>query len=199
MIAVIDYGMGNLRSVAKALEFVGAKVVVTQDPKEIERAEKVVLPGVGAMEQAMQRINSLKLADVIKEATKQKKPFLGICLGLQLLFNESEEGGKIKGLEIIPGSVKKFKKLKVPHIGWNQIKKTSEGCPLFKGIPEDAFFYFCHSYFVEPEDKSAVATRTDYGVDFASSICKENIFGVQFHPEKSQDFGLKILDNFVKL
>ncbi len=198
MIAVIDYGMGNLRSVQKALESVGAKTVVTQSAKEIKQADKIVLPGVGAIEQAMQRLSSLNLVEVIKETIRQNKPFLGICLGLQLLFSESEEGGKVEGLGIIPGNVKKLKGLKVPHIGWNQIRRTSKECLLFKGIPEEAFFYFCHSYYVEPQDKKIVSLNTEYGLNFCSGICKENIFGVQFHPEKSQVFGLKILENFVK-
>jgi len=199
MIAVIDYGMGNLRSVQKALELVGAKAQITQNPKDIKQADKVVLPGVGAMQQAMERLSSLKLIPAIKESIQEKKPFLGICLGFQLLFFESEEGGKVSGLGIIPGKVKKLRSLKVPHIGWNQIKKTSQDCPLFKDVAEESFFYFCHSYFVSPEDASIIATKTEYGVDFASSICKENIFGVQFHPEKSQSVGLKFLENFVKL
>ncbi|MDP2938977.1 MAG: imidazole glycerol phosphate synthase subunit HisH [Candidatus Omnitrophota bacterium] len=199
MIAVIDYGMGNLHSVQKALEFVGAKVFVTQNADEIKQAQKLVLPGVGAMQQAMERLNYLGLVDVIKEAVNQNKPFLGICLGLQLLFQESQEGGQVKGLGIIPGSVKKLSNLKVPHIGWNQIKKINPECPLFKDIPEGAFFYFCHSYYVEPKDLIWIATQTEYATNFASSICGNNIFGVQFHPEKSHILGLKVLENFVRL
>jgi imidazole glycerol phosphate synthase subunit hisH (EC 2.4.2.-) len=199
MIAVIDYGMGNLRSVQKALESAGAKAMITQSALEIKQADKVVLPGVGAMQQAIERLTALNLVAAIKEAVTQKKPFLGICLGLQLLFSESEEGGKVKGLEIIPGNVKKLKSPKVPHIGWNQIKLAKNNCPLFKEIVEGSFFYFCHSYYVAPQETSVIATKTEYGTDFTSAVWKENIFGVQFHPEKSQAIGLKVLENFVKL
>ncbi len=199
MIAVIDYGMGNLRSVQKALELFGAKAVITQNPREIKNAEKLVLPGVGAMPLAMESLNALKLIPALKDGIKQNKPFLGICLGLQLLFSESAEGGKVKGIGLLSGQVKKFSDLKVPHIGWNQIKNTTPLCPLFKGVADGSFFYFCHSYYVVPKEASIVATKTEYGVEFTSGIWKENIFGVQFHPEKSQALGLKILENFVNL
>lgn len=199
MIAVIDYGSGNLRSVVKALESVGAEAIVTQNAKEITNANKIVLPGVGAMEQAMQRLKDLNLTSAIQETIKGNKPFLGICLGLQLLFSESEEGGKVKGLEVIPGKVKKLKGQKVPHIGWNQVKIVSKENPLFKGIPDESSFYFCHSYYVTPEEVSIVAAKTDYGINFTSAIWKNKLFGVQFHPEKSQALGLRLLENFVKL
>lgn len=195
MIAIIDYGMGNLRSVQKAFEAVGAPAQIIQEAKEIKSAEKMVLPGVGAMAGAMQRLEELGLVSVIKEVIKKGKPFLGICLGMQLLFNESEEGGKVHGLGVIPGSVKKFRSLKVPHIGWNQLKKQKP-CPLFEGVEPDAFVYFCHSYFCQPEDRTIIATETNYGVNFASAICKDNLWAVQFHPEKSQQLGLRMLKNF---
>lgn len=199
MIVVIDYGSGNLRSVAKALEAVGARTIVTQSAKEIKSADKIVLPGVGAMKEAMESLENLKLIQAIKDAIKSNKPFLGICLGLQLLFEESEEGGKVKGLGILSGRVLKLKAEKIPHIGWNQIKIADKANPLFKGINEGASFYFCHSYYVSPTDKSVIAAETLYGTDFTSSIWKDNLFGVQFHPEKSQAMGLKVLENFVKL
>lgn len=199
MIAIIDYGMGNLRSVQKALEKAGAKTTVTQNPDVIRRAEKIVLPGVGAMKPAMARLRSLKLIAPIKSAIAKGKPFLGICLGLQLLFEESEEGGAVKGLGIFKGSVKKFKGIKVPHMGWNQIHVNDRACPIFLGIPDLADVYFCHSYFVNPGDAHVTVTTTDYKNDFTSSVRKGNIFGVQFHPEKSQEVGLKLLKNFIKM
>ena len=199
MIAVIDYGMGNLRSVQKALEKVGAKATITQHADEITRAQKVVLPGVGAIKAAMDKLESLQLIESIKTALASKKPFLGICLGLQLLFEESNEGGVVKGLGIFTGKVTRFTDLKVPHMGWNQIAVQQKTCPLFKGIAADSNVYFCHSYYVLPRANDVVAATTDYGTVFASAIWKNNIFGVQFHPEKSQDIGLKILKNFTEL
>ena len=197
MIAIIDYEMGNLRSVQKALEQVGADTIITQNPDDIKKADKVVLPGVGAVEPAMNRLKELGLIDAINEAVSSGKPFLGICLGLQLLFDESTEGGHTKGLGIIPGTVERFtNQLKVPHMGWNQLKITTEDCPIYKDVPEGTSVYFCHSYYVKPTDDKVSATKTDYGIDFTSSIWKENIFGVQFHPEKSQSIGLQILKNF---
>ena|SRR3989338_1390526 len=200
MIAIIDYGMGNLRSVQKAFEKVGAKAFVTQNPADIATAEKVVLPGVGAMKPAMRKLKSLGLIPVLKAAMDSGKPFLGICLGLQLLFEESDEGGKVKGIGVFPGKVIRFKKLKVPHMGWNQIKIRQPDCAIFSGVSNSANVYFCHSYFVKPTNASFVAAVTDYGVPFASVISdKKNIFGVQFHPEKSQQVGLKILQNFKEI
>jgi glutamine amidotransferase len=195
MIIIIDYGMGNLHSVQKAFEAIGAQAVISQDAKQIKAADKVVLPGVGAMACAMGRLKELKLIPVIKEVVSQGKPFLGICLGMQLLFNESEEGGKVRGLGILPGTVKKFRLQKVPQIGWNQIQKKS-GCKLFDGIEDGSFLYFCHSYYCQPKDASLVAAQTNYGIDYASAVCKDNIWAVQFHPEKSQQVGLRILKNF---
>ena len=207
MIAIIDYGMGNLRSVAKALEAAGAdKLKATSSAKIIAQADKLVLPGVGAMPQAMAELKRLRLVEVIKENVF-KKPFLGICLGLQLLFSQSQEGGKTKGLGIFKGKVKRFSdKLKVPHIGWNQIKRATcdvrratNDCSILEDIPDNSYFYFCHSYYVLPEDKSIIAATTDYGREFVSGIAKDNVYAFQFHPEKSQRLGLKILKNFVEL
>ena len=196
MIAIIDYGMGNLRSVQKALEKAGAKTIITDDPSIIKQSQKVVLPGVGAIAPAIKKLQDLKLIDAIKEFISQGKPFLGICLGLHLLFNESDEGNSVKALGILPGTVKRFSSLKVPHIGWNQLNIKRNDCPLLKGIEDKANFYFCHSYFVKPDDPQTTLTTTDYGIDFTSSIWKDNVFGVQFHPEKSQTIGLQILKNF---
>ncbi len=196
MIAIIDYGMGNLRSVQKAIEKVGGKACITQSPKEIESAEKIILPGVGAIRPAIKRLKDLDLVKPIQNAIDSQKPFLGICLGLQLLFEESDEGGIVKGLGILPGKVERFSKLKVPQMGWNQIKIKQKKCPLFKGIADLSYVYFCHSYYVKPKSTATVATQTNYGINYASSIWKDNVFGVQFHPEKSQTIGLKILKNF---
>ena len=200
MIAVIDYGMGNLRSVAKALEAAGARQVkVSSSPKEILRADKIVLPGVGAMGQAMRQLKALGLIDIIKENIF-KKPFFGICLGMQILFTESQEGGRVEGLNIFKGRVNRFSdKLKVPHMGWNSIKAAGGWCSILKGIADNSYFYFCHSYYVASADKSIVAATTNYGREFVSAVCKNNLFACQFHPEKSQAAGLKILRNFVQL
>jgi len=199
-IAIIDYGMGNLRSVQKALEFVGAKAKITQSPDDILKADKVVLPGVGAFAVAIEKLKALGLIEPIKKVIKSDKPFLGICLGLQLFFTESAEAAGIKGLDIFKGTVDKFKEVKVPHIGWNQINKNQQNNNrLFNGIDEGTNMYFCHSYFVNPIDKSIIAAKTNYGRDFVSAVSKGNIFGVQFHPEKSQRLGLKILENFLKV
>lgn len=201
MIAIIDYGMGNIHSVKKALELYGAKIKVSNNPKEIAACSKLVLPGVGAFGDAMQELEKQGLAKLIKDMIKDKKPFLGICLGMQLLFEKSEEANKVKGLGIIKGEVKKFtgSKLKVPHMGWNQIRRKTEICPLLKDIAEGSFVYFCHSYYPQPKDASVISATTDYGRDFASVVRQDNVYGAQFHPEKSQAIGLKMLENFVKL
>lgn len=196
MIAIIDYGMGNLRSVQKAFEKVGAAAVITQNPADIEKADKIVLPGVGAMQPAMQKLKELHFIDPIKKSIGDGKPFLGICLGLQLLFEKGFEGGEADGLNIFPGTVERFSSLKVPHMGWNQIKIRDSQCPLFAGVSNMSNFYFCHSYYVNPQDPTIVATTTDYGIEFTSAIARDNVFGVQFHPEKSQTLGLEILKNF---
>ena len=201
MIAIIDCGMGNLRSVQKALEKVGAEAMITSNAGDIQEVEKVLLPGVGAMRPAMERLGELGLVDAIKKVTKTKKPFLGICLGLQLLFSAGKEGGHVEGLGIFPGVVTRFmeKDVKVPHMGWNQLRLIKRNCPLWKGIPDNARVYFCHSYYVHPAQSGIAASLTEYGTNFVSAISKDNIFGVQFHPEKSQAVGLKILENFVRL
>lgn len=206
MIAVIDYRMGNLRSVEKALEEAGAtKVRVTSKPSDIAKCDKLVFPGVGAFGDAMRELRRLKLVEPIKDAIRDGKPFLGLCLGMQLLYEGSEEAPGVKGLSILKGSVKKFKfhkgGLKVPHMGWNVIrqprgKRRASG--ILKGIQDGSYVYFVHSYYVKPEDKKEVLTVTDYGIDFASGVYKDNIYGFQFHPEKSQALGLKILKNFVR-
>jgi len=200
MIAIIDYGMGNLRSVQKALETTGAKTLITHNAADILAANKVVLPGVGAMQPAMERLQTLKLIDTIRQVVESGKPFLGICLGLQLLFETSSEGGAVQGLGICPGRVERFTSLKVPHMGWNQLNFTASDCPLWRGLDEGVSVYFCHSYYGIPTDKTQIAASTDYGVPFAAAIWnKKNLFAVQFHPEKSQTVGLKILENFNKL
>jgi glutamine amidotransferase len=197
MIAIIDYGMGNLRSVQAGLEHVGQKVFITDKPNEIINADGVVLPGVGAFGDAIRRLNETGLGNAFCEAVKQGKPCIGICLGLQLLLSESEEGGLFKGLDVIKGKVIRFtNRLKVPHMGWNQINIKKQDSPLFHDIPDGSYVYFVHSYYVAPEDSPVIAATTNYGVDFTSIIAKDNLFGTQFHPEKSQSLGLQILRNF---
>jgi glutamine amidotransferase len=199
MIAIIDYGMGNLRSVQKGFERVGREAVVTSDAKTILSEGKVVLPGVGAFPDCMRNLEQNGLIDVVHQTIKSGKPFLGICLGLQLLFTESEEFGISKGLDIIKGRVELFKlqdsALKVPHMGWNSIS-IKRRAPALQDVPDNSHVYFVHSFHVVPEDKNVIATTTDYGVEFVSSIWKDNIFAVQFHPEKSQTLGLTILKRF---
>ena len=209
MIAVIDYGMGNLRSVQKALEFVGAKVIVTHDPDLILNADSVVLPGVGSFKDCMSNLKELNLIDPIRKFIDGGKPFLGICLGLQVLFEESEEYGPVAGLGILPGKVVKFSRnisetkngqlIKVPHMGWNKIEVKKKE-PLFENIDVIApYFYFVHSYYVVPKDKNMVATVTNYGIEFVSGIQYKNIYAFQFHPEKSQTMGLALLERFSNL
>jgi len=198
MLSIIDYGMGNLRSVQKGFERVGYNAIVTDDPQKIADAQAIVLPGVGAFSAAMKRLIETGLADTIKQQINLGKPYLGICLGLQLLFTESEEGGYNRGLDIIKGKVIRFPiGLKVPHIGWNQVN-IKKRVPFFNGINNGDFFYFVHSYYAVPENPSVIAATTNYGIDFSSIICKDNIFALQCHPEKSQKLGLKILANFGK-
>jgi len=202
MIAIVDYGMGNIHSVYKALQLYKAETKVTGQPQEILTSDKLVLPGVGAFADAMLELTKRGLLSPITEHIVKKKPFLGVCLGMQLLFEKSEEANQDKGLGILKGSVKRFApkvRLKVPHMGWNQLKISSKACPILKDIPNNSYVYFCHSYYPEPEDKEAIAATTEYGVDFASVVWQENVFGMQFHPEKSQSIGLKILKNFVDL
>ena len=205
MIAVVDYGMGNLRSVVKGLEKVGVPAEVTADPAIVAAAEAVVLPGVGAFSMAMDYLREAKLDRVLVEAVAAGKPFLGICLGLQLLFSESEEFGPVRGLGILPGKVVRFfpdgapEGVKIPHMGWNALEMGAP-TPLLQGIPEGEYVYFVHSYYVAPADPSIIATTTEYGgFRFTSSIARGNLFACQFHPEKSGAMGLKILENFGNL
>jgi len=202
MILIIDYGMGNIHSVQKALEAKGAETLVSDNPDAFKKADKLVLPGVGAFGDAMQELSKRRLIAPILEEVKKKKPLLGICLGMQLFFENSEESKGVKGLGLIKGSVKKFnssRDLKVPHIGWNQISDFNNKCPLLSGVPENSSVYFCHSYYPAPKDKTASTAFTEYGIEFSSLVQQDNIFGTQFHPEKSQKVGLKIIENFVKL
>jgi glutamine amidotransferase len=199
-IVVIDYGLGNLRSVSKALEAAGARAQLTGDPDRIRSAKGAVLPGVGAFFAGMQNLRSLHLLPAILDRIAEGKPLLGICLGLQLLFRVSEEHGLHEGLDVVAGRVVRFGgDLKIPHMGWNTIRprRDSSAARLFEGIPDDSFFYFVHSYYVVPEDETVVAATTEYGVEFASAIVRDNLFAVQFHPEKSGELGLRLLENFV--
>jgi glutamine amidotransferase len=200
MIAIIDYGMGNLRSVQKGFERMGHEAAVTSDAKVIQNAGKIVLPGVGAFPDCMRNLEQYGLIDAVLKSISSGKPFLGICLGLQLLFTESEEFGISKGLDIVKGRVIRFKgpaftNLKIPHMGWNSIS-IKRRAPALQDVPDNSHLYFVHSFHVVPEDKGIIATTTPYGVEFVSSIWKDNIFAVQFHPEKSQKLGLSILKRF---
>jgi glutamine amidotransferase len=203
MICVVDYGMGNLRSVEKALARVGYAPRVTRDPAAIAGADGVVLPGVGAFGACMANLERFGLVSVLREVIGRGTPFLGICLGLQLLFTESEEFGPVAGLGIFPGRVVRFDGpamtgLQVPHMGWNTLRRRVPA-PHLEGVDEGTYAYFVHSYYVVPDDPSLVATETPYGVAFASSIVRDNVFACQFHPEKSQAVGLRILANFAAL
>ena len=201
MIAIIDYDMGNLKSVHKAFESVGHRATVTRDPKVIADASHVVLPGVGAFGDCIRNLERYGLVGPVLGALRAGKPFLGICLGFQLLFSESEEFGTHRGLGVIPGRVVRFASggsaipMKVPHMGWNSIA-IGKGSPVLDGVPNGAFMYFVHSYFVVPDDQSVACTMTDYGRPFVSSVARDNIFACQFHPEKSQSAGLRIIRNF---
>ncbi len=200
MITVVDYGVGNLHSVAKALEKVGAQTRVTSDWRDVEKSDGVVLPGVGAFKDSMDAMHRSDLAKAITAYIAAGKPFLGVCLGLQMLFSESEEFEVTKGLGVFKGKVVKFAPgQKVPHMGWNQIQIKKNGNPLLKGIREGEYLYFVHSFYVAPEDKSIIAAQCSYGVDFTCMVWEKNVFGTQFHPEKSQTAGLKIYENFKNL
>ncbi len=203
LIAVVDYEMGNLHSVAKALEKAGGHVKVTSAPSVIRRAAGVVLPGVGAFGEAAKRLKSKKLAAPVMDALRQNKPFLGICLGLQLLFEKSEESPGAKGLGYFKGHVVRLRmskksNMKVPHMGWNTTTRGAAKTPALRGIGKGSYFYFVHSYYPDPCEKSIVSTTTSYGRSFCSSVAKGRLFASQFHPEKSGDEGQKILRNFVK-
>jgi glutamine amidotransferase len=200
MIAIIDYGMGNLRSVQKGFERVGVGAEVTREADRIEAAEGVVLPGVGAFAACMENLRRFDLIEPVRDVIQRGTPFLGICLGLQLLFEESEEFGAGPGLGVFRGRCVRFldngdPAFRIPHMGWNQIRQH-QSLPHLSGVEDDAFVYFVHSYCVVPEDRSLIATTTSYGGDFVSAVARDNVFACQFHPEKSQDVGLRILRNF---
>ncbi len=202
-IGVIDYGMGNLRSVGKAVERMGGSVYVGSEPKKLRGAEKLILPGVGAFGDAMRELKQRNLIPVIGEAIEKRKPFLGVCLGLQLLFERSEESPGVKGLGVWKGVVKRFRlkkgsDFKIPQMGWNQVKWVKPSA-MTQGIKNQSYFYFVHSYFAEPNDRSLIIGNTDYSVKFPSVLANGTVFAVQFHPEKSQNKGLKILKNFIEL
>ena len=200
MIAIIDYGMGNIASVQKAFAFVGGRARVTSDPTVVVKAKAVVFPGVGAFGEAMAELRKRRLVDPIVGSIRSGTPFLGLCLGLQLLFSSSEESPGVKGLGVLPGRVRKFPArpgLKVPHMGWNQLEKAN-GNRLLAGVPEGAFMYFVHSFFAAPESPEAVVATTEYGCRFPSVVSNgERLWATQFHPEKSQKWGLRILKNFL--
>ena len=201
MIAIIDYQMGNLRSVQKALEQVGHPAVITSDPSQLRDAERIVLPGVGGFRDAMRELEARRLIEPIRQAIADDKPFLGICLGLQLLFDVSYEEGEHLGLGILPGRVIRFSLpsgFKVPHMGWNQAR-IRRPAPILKEIDEGSYFYFVHSYYVEPAEDQVVAIETDYHHPFCAMIWRERLFATQFHPEKSQRLGLQVLKNFAEL
>ena len=195
-VAIIDYGVGNLRSVEKAFAAVGVDAVVTGDKEKLLIAERLVLPGVGAFGMCMSEFERHGLMDLVLARVEQGTPLLGVCVGMQMLFEESSEFGKTRGLGLLKGSVDRFKEdLVVPHVGWNQVVKRSEH-PLLANVETESFFYFVHSYYCEPADENAVIGETDYGLRFCSVIAKGNVCGVQFHPEKSQNAGLQLLKNF---
>ena len=201
MIAIVDYGMGNLRSVLNGFEKVGHRAKVTRDAAELKSAAKIVLPGVGAFRDAIRELIRYDLVDPIKQSIDSGKPFLGICLGLQLLFDEGYEDGVHQGLSVLPGKVVRFDlppEYKVPHMGWNTLS-IKRRPPILAGIDENTHFYFVHSYYVAPSDPGVIATETDYGGPFVSMAWRDNLFATQFHPEKSQTHGLRILKNFAEL
>lgn len=198
MIAIVDYGAGNMHSIAHALEHVGATVQVTDDPALVREAEAVVLPGVGSAGTAMARMTEKHLDEAIRQATERGKPFLGICLGMQLLADHHAEG-EVDGLKLFRGEVRLIPHgPKIPEMGWNQVQPTGKGLAIFEHIPDNSYFYFAHSYYVEPRDRYGVAALTDYGSPYCSVIVTERVWGTQFHPEKSGEVGLQLLTNFVK-
>ncbi len=198
MIAIVDYGAGNMYSIARALEYVGARVQVTDNPALVLEAEAVVLPGVGSAGAAMAQMKTKGLDTAIRQATQSGKPFLGICLGMQLLADHHAEG-EVEGLKLFPGEVRRIPHgPKIPHMGWNQVIPEHEDLPIFARVPPSSYFYFAHSYYVEPQDRAGVAATTDYGSPYCSVIVTERLWGTQFHPEKSKEPGLQMLTNFVK-
>lgn len=201
MIAIIDYDAGNIKSVEKALQYLGEEAVITRDREEILGSDKVILPGVGAFGDAMEKLHQYGLVDTIQEVVDRRIPFLGICLGLQLMFESSDEAPGVKGLGLLPGKILRIPKkgdMKIPHMGWNDIK-IKEGAKLFAGLEDHPYVYFVHSYYLQADDPSTVAATTEYGVTIHASVEKDNIFACQFHPEKSSTVGLQILKNFIAL
>ena len=201
MIAIIDYDAGNIKSVEKALHYLGEETTVTRDPQTLLNVDKVILPGVGSFGQAMENLHTYGLVPVIHEIVEKKTPFLGICLGLQLLFEESEESKGVKGLSLLKGKILRIPDgsgLKIPHIGWNSLKFPHKG-RLFLGLPEESYVYFVHSYYLKAAEEEIVTATTEYGTLIHASVEKDNIFGCQFHPEKSSEVGLTILKNFIAL
>lgn len=201
MIALVDYGMGNLRSVEKALARVGADVRIVSAADAVLAADALVLPGVGAFGDCLKNLRQLGLVEPIRQFIASKRPFLGICLGFQALFDSSEESPDVKGLAVFAGSVPRFavNGLKVPHMGWNQLRIVQRDCPLLAGVNEASYVYFVHSYYCKPKSRALVCTTTEYGLEFCSMVWSDNVFATQFHPEKSQAVGLKMLENFVRL
>jgi glutamine amidotransferase len=199
MIVIVDYGASNLRSVANAITRLGYQPRITSDPAEVVRAQAVILPGVGAAGDTMDNLKRLKLVDPIRQLITEERPFLGVCVGLQVLFTSTEEGGGHECLDVIPGRVRRLPSgLKIPHMGWNQLRQRVSH-PVFEGIPDEANFYFVHSYYVEPKDRSLVAGETEYGLRLCTVIARENLIATQFHPEKSGEMGLRLYDNFIRL
>ena len=201
MVAIIDYDAGNIKSVEKALKALGYEAVLTRDRETLLQADHVILPGVGAFGDAMEKLHSYGLVDVIHEIVEQKIPFLGICLGLQLMFESSEETPGVEGLSLLKGKIVRIPEtgdLKIPHIGWNSLKYPNPG-RLFQGINEDAYVYFVHSYYLKAQEREIVKATTEYGTLIDASVEKDNVFGCQFHPEKSSDVGMKILQNFLEV
>jgi glutamine amidotransferase len=201
MIQIVDYGMGNLRSVQKAFERLSVPAQICTRPENVKNCGKLVLPGVGAFRDAIAELRRKEFVEPIKAHIAAEKPFLGICLGLQLLFDVSYEDGTWEGLGIVPGEVVRFPDaagLKVPHMGWNRVEPARD-CPLLAGIPRDSYFYFVHSYYVVPHDETLIAGRTEYGETFTSVLQRGRTFATQFHPEKSQQYGLRLLQNFAEL
>jgi glutamine amidotransferase len=201
-IAIVDYQMGNLRSVQKALEHSGYAATITGEPEQIAAASKVILPGVGAFGDAIREIRTRNLVEPIVDSIARGKPFLGICLGLQMLFEVGREGGDHRGLGVLPGTVERFPSdlgLKVPHMGWNRVSIQQAACPLMREIDADSFFYFVHSYYVVPDNNDNCWLTSDYGKPFCASVWRDNLFATQFHPEKSQRDGIQMLKNFAQL
>lgn len=202
MIAIIDYGSGNLKSVLNAFKYLNEDVAVCEEPGALKKASKIVLPGVGSSKDAMDGLKKRGLMEPLLDGIKKGKPFLGICLGLQMLFDSSEESGGCDCLGAVQGKVRLFpggQGMKVPQIGWNTVGLKKEGCPIFNGIEDNSYFYFVHSYYCDNNDKSLTAGATEYGLSYTSALWKDNIFAVQFHPERSQKNGIKMLENFTKL